>query len=88
MTLKFIPVNYKALSHIEKVNERQTKCYFRNQDTGEEFSMILAVTIKQIVSWYYGLNINEAMPELSKDLKKLFYNGSVDLETKKLLATN
>ena len=85
LTSKYIPVNHKALIGILEIDNRITKCYFRDLFCGKEFTMDLSITVQQVKDWYYGKPIHLAMPTLSKEIRELFITGITDKEFSKLL---
>ena len=81
-----ISINYKALLKVLKIDNHTTKCIFINMLSDKEFSLDLSVDINSIMKWKNGENINKAMPNLSKEIKEIFYTGILDSEFNKLLS--
>lgn len=71
---------YKALTHVEEVDDEVCICSFKNIMTGEEKSEALPVTLGQIKQWVTGELIQNAMPNLTTDERELFLTGGLDFE--------
>ena len=84
-SIKSFPVNFKGLAHVSCVDEKVTRCIFKNIFTSEETTLNLKVSLEQIKQWYKGRPAYLCFKHLSADLQHLFETGSIDSEFRKTL---
>lgn len=77
---KRLAINHKALHSITFITSNITCCYFKDSNRNT-FKLYLSVSLIQIASWKKGMDINLAMPNLSKNVRNIFYFGSTHPKT-------